>query len=90
MFSIESQEIITLNVVCLVCSALYFGVEIIQMKDMGWSYFLDFWNINDFSKFFMYVMYFYLRYSYPYNQILDTTGKDNRENEHLHLDSGYT
>ena len=40
------------------------------MKDMGMSYFLDFWNVNDFSKFFMYCFYFGLRVSYPVNQLI--------------------
>jgi len=74
MFSIDAFEIILCNILCMISTAVYFIVEIIQMGDMGLGYFCDFWNINDFSKFFLYVGYFILRLRNPTNQIINTTG----------------
>ena len=74
MFSIHASDIIGCNILCLISTAVYFIVEIIQMGDMGLGYFCDFWNINDFSKFFLYVGYFILRMRSPTNQIINTTG----------------
>jgi len=45
-----------MQISCLLTQLLFFGIEIIQFKEVGREYFFDFWNIFDFSQFIFYCL----------------------------------
>lgn len=62
MFFLEDkfQEMVA-NTLCLVTSICFACIEYYQIKDEGISYFLDFFNIVDFTMFLVYPVCFWLR-----------------------------
>jgi hypothetical protein len=57
--------VIILNMICLVTQVMFVGVELLQLKYKGVSYFYDVWNWLDMTILVVYVIYFFKRISDP-------------------------